>query len=307
MNLFKKYYSLLVVFISIYLLLTFLIPPDPAGLAKYNITELQSRLLSMSFVLPIVGIWFAAFYGFVNFKKYALSIKSSSDGKALERLVNGIGVMAVTMPLQSLISSSLNFIGRNNREFIPMFTIATNYISVAIVVTGFTLIMLGSKDLSKTVKTKTGLVSRFIEVGFLLVFGGLYAYLSLINPVRTIPNPHTGRATYFLPDLLIFATIIVPYLYVWFSGFEAVINISAYQKNVAGIVYKKALKFLTLGIGSVIFSSVFLQFFVALSAGLADWGLAQLLSLIYVLLVVIAIGYVFIALGAKKLNRIEEL
>ncbi|HVE80947.1 MAG TPA: hypothetical protein VNA68_02290 [Candidatus Dormibacteraeota bacterium] len=302
----KKYMALLALLVIIYLGITFSIPPDPVSLAKYNLSVLQSRLLSLSIAVPVIGIWFAAFYGFSKFKSYAELIKSSPDGKAFVRLSSGIMVLAIGLPVSSILSSTLNYLGRQNHDLLPQVVITNNYISLLIAAVGFTLIAKGAADLAKV--TKKALPSRsLVAIVVFLLLAAAYIYATLTNPNRTVPVIASGRATYFLPDWLILTTIITPYLYVWYKGLQAAFDINFYRKNIQGILYKKMLGYLAAGLTAVVVSSIFLQFLGAVSVALQKLSLAPLLIIIYILLMVIAVGYVLIALGAKQLKKIEEV
>lgn len=102
-------------------------------------------------------------------------------------------------------------------------------------------------------------------------------------------------------------TIIVPYLYAWFMGLMSCYEIIMYSQRIKGLLYKRALNRLAGGIGAVIGSSIFIQFINVVYAYKTNSSLGPLLILIYLLLVVEAIGYILIANGAKNLKRIEEI
>lgn len=134
-----------------------------------------------------------------------------------------------------------------------------------------------------------------------------YCYVTLTNPARQFPPSSGIKAAYYLPDWLLVTTIIIPYLFVWFYGMRAAAHLAFYRKNVSGVVYKQALGYLAVGLGTVIVSSMALRFLVSLTTLLNSLSLKILLILLYALIFVIASGYIFIAVGAKKLKRIEEV
>jgi hypothetical protein len=65
--------------------------------------------------------------------------------------------------------------------------------------------------------------------------------------------------------------------------------------------------YLSYGLLGVIAASIFIQYLTSLSGRLLHWHLSSLLGLIYLLLIIEAVGFVVIALGAKKLQKIEEV
>lgn len=302
----KKVLALFAVLALIYLGITFAIPPDPTALARYQITALQSRMISLSFVIPIVGIWYAAFYGFSKFRDYAEHIKGSEDGKAFSVLANGLSILAIGLPVSSIVSSTLNFMYRSNPTLIPPGVIFNIYLALAIAVSAYTLLRLGSSYLVKSAKLTVPSSQKMFAWIILIAVGAVYVYLTFQNPYRQTPVPG-GRATFYMPDWIIVPTVVVPYLYVWYSGIMAALNINFYQKNVPGIIYKQALKQLAAGIGAVIALSISVQFLGAIGPALINWSLQAVLVLVYVLVLGIAAGYVLIASGAKKLTKIETV
>ena len=95
--------------------------------------------------------------------------------------------------------------------------------------------------------------------------------------------------------------------FVWFIGVLAAGDIYAYNHKIKGLVYKNGVGLLALGTAFIIFASILLQYLVTLSARLLQLKLTPILVIIYPLLIVISIGYILVALGAKKLQRIEEV
>jgi hypothetical protein len=67
------------------------------------------------------------------------------------------------------------------------------------------------------------------------------------------------------------------------------------------------LNLLAKGIGGVILISILIQFLTTASARLNRLNLTPLLIIVYCLLLLYGIAYGFIAVGAKRLKRIEEV
>jgi hypothetical protein len=61
-----------------------------------------------------------------------------------------------------------------------------------------------------------------------------------------------------------------------------------------------------LGIAVVVLGSVLTRVFISISTTITNLKLTPILIIIYGLLSVIAAGYILIAIGAKKLRKIEE-
>jgi heme/copper-type cytochrome/quinol oxidase subunit 2 len=95
------------VFTIIYLALNFVIPSDAKTRTKYQINAHSVQLLSLTFAIPLVFIWALAFYDFVQYKTYALSIKKSKEGIAHLQIANGLAVLAISLPISSIIPNLL--------------------------------------------------------------------------------------------------------------------------------------------------------------------------------------------------------
>lgn len=304
----KKVFLVLAVLVTIYLAITFGLPPETATLERYQISELRLRFLQLTIAFPLVAIWYAAFYGFARFKHYAELIKKSPDGQAFTRLANGLMVLAIGLPVGSIVSASLRYAARVNPELAPAAAITDHYVALGIALIGFGLIGSGAERLLGLGHRRPAWPGKFTSSLGFLVFGALYAYLILTHPPTTAAAAGSAQtAIYHLPNWLIMTTVIMPYLYIWHTGLMAALNIDSYKRAVAGVLYKKSLRFLAWGIGSVIISSMVLQFLTTATQTLSKLRLAPLLAVVYVLLVIVSVGYIFIAMGAKRLQKLEEV
>jgi hypothetical protein len=138
----------------------------------------------------------------------------------------------------------------------------------------------------------------------------MYFWLDSIftNEIRTVtPDPRIP-ATYYLKDSLIVLTIVIPSFLAWLMGIRTILNLDNYSRRVEGSIYRRALSALSWGIWAVIAGSVFLQGLQSLgSARLFKLGLAKLIIIIFALLTIQLLGYALVALGAKRLNKIETV
>lgn len=306
----KSIFGILAVCVVLYAALTFSIPPDTATLDRYDITATRLRLLSLSIAIPLVAIWWAAFYGFAKCQEYAALIRQSPDGRAFSKLAHGLAVLAIGLPVSSITSAALRYAARLQPELTAAVSIINNYIGIIIALVAFILIGQGAQRLlglgTSLNSRRPALPRQLLLSAAFLVFGSLYAYLVLTHTTHQPHIPTAEKAIYHLPLWLTMTTIILPYLYIWYTGLMAALYINFYRKNVPGILYKKALRFLAWGIGAVIISSILLQYLTAMEV-ITSLSLASLLIIIYGLLIVISAGYILIALGAKRLKRLEEV
>lgn len=304
----KNAYAALGLMIVAYAMLTFLVPPDPEALNRYHISTIQLRLIQLTIVLPVALIWFIATYGYIRFRDYARSIKKTTEGKAIGQLVKGIGVLAISLPLTSLASTLSNIVLRTKPEYVRWSTLFSHYLVIVLMLIAFRFIYSGARHLQDVTPVKQSAKELYILLIGFSAFAATYVYLLLSNPVKDTGDPKVvGQTIFFLPDWVLLLTLVIPYLYVWFIGLRACVFLNNYQRGVSGIIYKKALYFLALGIGAVVAGSISRQYLVAVSNLLLDLRLGALLVLVYSLLIVIAAGYVLIGIGARKLQLIEEV
>lgn len=304
----KKYALILGIFIVLYTALILIIPPDQAVLDKFNLSILQIQLIDFTLILFLAVIWYSAFYGFSKFKEYALKIINSPDGRAFNTLANGLGVLAVALPITSLTSVELNYFARLYPEFTPATVIIDRYIILTLAIVAIVLIYRGAKNLAAlTNKKLKNTLYIWASTAIVLAMGGLYAYVALSNTASSVPDPVTGRAVYYLPAWLIIATNIIPYVCIWLLGLKSIAFILFFKRNTAGLVYGRALGNFAVGLGLVVGASIVVQIFTALGNTPTNWGLQLLLAFVYLLVIVMAVGYLLIAIGAKKLKKIEEV
>lgn len=289
-----------------YLLIIINMPPDASVLTRYNLSPSQARFLSLSIAAPLIIIWTIALFGLISINRYATHIRKDKDGRAFTTISRGLSVLVFSLPLVAFISSGLSYIARTSPEFTPKSVIVTNYITLATFFTAFFIIRKGAMRLNSKIKNRD--VSdnyRFWRFG-LVALGLLFTYMTLNNPARAVAPPGASRAVYYLPDWLIVITIIVPYIINWYLGMQSAYYIRQYSKRVPGILYRVALGYISNGIGAVILASILIRFLVSTTEFFNKAGLRLLLFVVYLLLITMSIGYILIALGAKKLQKIEE-
>jgi len=101
-------------------------------------------------------------------------------------------------------------------------------------------------------------------------------------------------------------TYIVPYLYGWMVGLLSAYELRTYANNVKGVLYRSAVGQFATGIAVTVLGSIAIQFINITLAKRVGGSLGMVLLINYVLLAVVAVGLVMMALGTKKLKRIEE-
>ncbi len=296
-------YCALGVLSLLYILIMLSAPIDVAA-QRYNLSTLQIRSLQLSVTLPIIGIWFVALWGSLRFKRYAASIAMSKDGQALMTVANGLLLLVGGLSISAVATSYRSLL--NGTAWFSSAVIVANYLNVILVLLAFAVIYRGTRKLGALVDFRGMRSGRLAAAAALLVMGGIYAWLLAMNPYRQASPDITKITPYYISDWLILVTLVVPYLVIWYLGIMSVVFSLIYQKYTPGIVYRQSLWRLSLGLLAVVLSSVIIQLIGAVGPSLAHLGIASILIILYMLILVYAVGHLLVANGARKLSQLEE-
>lgn len=285
----------------IYVALVLLLPPNAATSETYHLTPLAYHILMLFVALPLITVWFAAFYGYVKLTQYSRTVVSTADGKAFAQIALGLKWLAWGLPISSIVSTLFGGFVHGHPGFGPAAIIINHYLTLILSIVAFTIISNGTRALTNiTGRAPSLAATRWLTIGF--IFLAMSYCFTTIRIVQTVDiNP------YQLPLWLILFTIIMPYLYAWVMGLLAAFEISMYRRHVSGLLYKRGLNMLSSGIGLVIFTSIMLQYLTSSSPYLRKITFNWVLLLVYVILILYAAGFILIAIGAEKLRKIEEV
>lgn len=303
---YRKLTALFILLSIAYLALSVLLPADKTTLARYHITKGQDVALTFTVTIPYLIIWFVALVGYSRFKAYTETIAKSKDGAALQTVATGILWLALWLPLSAVLGTIINGYYNAHKSTTPTLVNINNYLNIIILFVSFWFIYEGSNRLLKVIKKPSLRIPQALAMLF-ITFSAYYLFLVLHDPARQFPTHHVAVAAYYLPDWLIVLLIVIPRLFTWYLGIQAVYNIYLYRKGVKGPIYKQGLNDLASGLGWVIITIIILRCFESLSSQLTKLSLGLVLLLVYALLALVAVGYFLIAKGAKSLQRIEEI
>ncbi|MEO6761736.1 MAG: hypothetical protein ABI220_05215 [Candidatus Saccharimonadales bacterium] len=265
----------------------------------YNISLYGLRLLDVTIFIPYALIWLAGFYGFARLKSYSSIIKRSNDGKQINRLANGVLLLALWLPVSSIVNNLFIFFSNSHPSMVPVGVIVSNYLNLALPLAGFILIGLGVRGLNGLTKLRPSFwVINGLVLSLILLSSGYGYLLSTVSDLGGV---------YHLHGSLVLTTLAVPYVFMWCVGVMATYGLYLYQKNVVGIVYRRSWRLLFLGVAATIILQVVLQYFSAFAVHLHDLSVEVVFIIAYLLLVLLSVGYILIARGAKTLQKIEEV
>jgi len=297
------YYGIGVTASVIYLLLTFL---APATSNAFGLSSLQILLLKITVALPYIATWIFGVYGLSTLDKYIELTKDKNDNMTNTLIFLRSGLLWIIMGtiLVGVIGSARSYFATNT-EIRPLFTIVTNYLYIFPQLIGFFFIFRGviklqaSKEMSEHKHT-----SYFFTTLIVVLISCIYVYMVATNPSRQFsPDPNMA-ATYYLPDILIGFTIVLPILTTWWLGFSAAFTLSDLIPYLTRAELFKGVTRIVYGIWATIFTSILIQALLSLGGTrLSGLSLGIILLIVYVFVLLQGIGFLFIALGSNTLRK----
>ncbi len=303
----RRYLLVIAVLWIVYVVLS-LFAPATQAINQYRINLTQINLLRVSILIPILVIWLAAFFAFIRFRYYTVQIANSAEAEGFKKIAKGFGMLLLVVMIPGYVGLIANYYpGVDMAE--KVVTIIRTYIGIIFYLLAFWYFVQGSKQLVRTLKLegqKARLPYRLV-IPFMVVLCLAYAWAIFHNEFRTVSSDPTIKPTYFLPDWLITSTIFIPYLLIWLWGCRTVVNMRTYAKLVPGVIYRKTFSAIANGLTFIIILLIITQFLSQSSSVFGNASLKVVLAILYVLILAIAAGYVFLARGARELSKIEEV
>lgn len=289
----------------LYLLLVFVLPANTETLDTYNLSATAYHVIMFAAAIPTLIIWLTAFYAATELGRYAKQVRSSKEGKYFIRMAQGVGLLAWSLPIMSIIALIFSSIANVNDGFDKFSVIASNYIYVYLPLAAFTILNTGSHGLLKHVRVFDNLfVSKIFGLGFIIT-AATYCMLLFqqvdLDHAGSIDNP------YYLPAWILLFTLTIPMIYSWFLGALSAYEIAIYSYKVKGVFYKKAFLYLAFGIFAVVFSLIAQQYITSIQPRVGHLVVNYALIANIIFRLIGAVGFIMLAVGASKLRRLEEL
>lgn len=280
---------------AVYIYFTFTAPPTESS-KRLGLVGMTLFVIQFTFILPFIATWILGAVAAGNLKRYESSLTDPSIRKGYRYFAIGTIFLVLELVVAQLAGLPRNFF-QENLSVIADLSILVNYIHVFFPLMGFIFFFRGAQQLSSKKAAKdTGLTSLII----VMLLGVIYSALIFTNSTRQVSLIADVRPTYFIPDILIVATIIIPTLIAWYFGFRAALIMGESQTTAA--INQNGFPRLMNGIWLVVFSSIILQGLVSLGAErFLSFGLGITLGLIYLFLMTISVGYWLMASGSKNL------
>lgn len=279
--------------------LAFGLPPDPHAVAQLHTSAIVYRLALAALLVPYILIWFASFYAFAKLHEYSKPIKKAKDGAAFHKIAIGMGAVALSLVVPTIISLIVSSIAAHYPSFETAAVIINNYVGLFPGVIAFLLLYNGARALLRTTKEGTQKLDLRWHAPWFLLLSVVFSHLAIENQYGSNP--------YHLSLWILIITFIVPYLYGWMVGLLSAYDLHMYAKTVKGLLYRKAVRQFARGIAVTVFGSIAIQFVSITFAKRISGSLGLVLLADYSLLIIILVGLTLMALGTKKLKRIEEI
>ncbi len=274
----------------------------PYGPNTFGLSSPQLTLLRLTILIPVLIIWIMAIRGIVAFKNYASMLPQGAESSSLHRIANGLLWIIGYLAAQALFSAAMPYL-LGTSIYNPFIVIRDHIPPIASLI-GFGLTFSGSLGLRKIAHFKTWTIGTLAFTAGYALFAVLLILEFLTSQQTPIPGT-TPTSSALVPHSTLLFTLVLPYLAAWYIGLLSAINIGKYAAKVKGVLYRQALQDLMRGLwGVIIFVSLAQVLTFAVNI-LAKMRLAPILILLYSLLILYAVGFVFVRRGAKKLARIE--
>lgn len=289
----------------LFVLCIFLLPQSASIAKSNNLTISQYRYAQLLVNIPIISVWYFAFWGYSKLKEYSKAIIKTPEGKSIDKLASGITWLAWSLPVVAITNKILTAIGGKKISINSFTIILSNYIDLVLPLVAFIIISSAARKLIGDKKASLDTTRNRLLIILFALIGVVYCFLILrafdLSSLASTKNP------YHLPAWLMIVSIIIPYLYAWFIGLLAAYEILIYSKHLHGLLYKNAMYFLACGLVAIIISYIAGQYLSSVwhMPKHLEFSLKQIIIILFK--IVGGIGYIFLAYGASKLKKIEEV
>jgi hypothetical protein len=303
----KVYFLVLGIVWAIYGIVTILAPGAEA-VTRYGLTLFQTNLLRVTILLPYLLIWAASLYSVLHFHAYTKLIKISPEKKAFENITLGLMFLFAEVVLPAFV----NLIGAyfpDSFTIQKIVTVVRNDLTVLLYLFSFYFLWQASREFLKIFLQNSPAAKPKYEIVSIVtaLLSVIFIFCVISNPYRTSSPTSLIKPTYYLNDLSIFITIVIPYIIVWLLGLLTIKNIRTFATEVQGVIYKKTFSATAKGLSIIISLVIALQFLSQATTFFGHAHISIILLIIYIIFFLIAGGYLYLAKAANALTSIEKI
>ena len=285
------------------------VAPKTNNSSSVHLSKFLVVTLSVTLFVPYFLTWLIAALGLYHFNQFYRVVrqKKLANSQAFRYISWGLGFLIFDLITNSLYSSLRNLQPTNHHRVVEL-TITGNYLHILLSLLAFGFLFQGARLLARSSHYAVGVRSRMLPaLVATLLFTALFTIAVFSNPTRQV-STHSGQfATYYLSDLLISLTIIVPLAVTWFLGLQAALHTEQYVHSLTHPMWRLSIVRYFNGLLAVLGSAIILQGITMLgSQQLQTINVALLFVLVYLFIFAQAIGYLYIRSSAKRLRRLVE-
>lgn len=293
---------------ALYALLAFILPASARTKAAYHFDDTQYHILVFVVRLPIIAVWLIALYSYIWLRRYARRIEDTPEGEGFMSITKGMKWIAWGLLLPGIASAFLSAIANVAPSFHSWSLIITNYLYMVVAVGAFIHIYKGTHILTLQNRIHFSTLQVRTLLAILAVFCVVFCVLIANKLNATAHNDwFNSYNAYYLPNFLIWTTIVLPYVFAWFMGITAALELLLVGWNTSGVIYRRSMQLLASGLILVILSMCAMQYFRSVIPRTGHLAIGPTLITAYIIYAGSATGSILLAQGAKKLQRIEEI
>jgi hypothetical protein len=304
LNRFSRETKLFIGLVLLYAALAFILPASKAAMLLYQFTDAQYQSLIFVVRLPFIVTVIAAFYSYRCLVHYVERIRDTKEGLAFSKITQGLRWIAWGLLVPATVSTLLNAIANQKPDFLMFALIITNYMYVVVSLFAFSHIVGGAHRLVQQARLLFSIRHIRVLIMVLVTIGVLFCYLISQRLHGGITNSYNA---YYLQNWAVWATIVVPFLYAWIVGLFAALELALVARRTSGIIYKQALQWLALGIVLIIIAMCSLQYYRSVIPRSGTLKIGPSLITAYAIYGVNITGSALLAVGARRLKRIEDI
>lgn len=298
-------YALFALGILLYLLSVFMLPTNSVTQAMYDLSESQYEFLLFAIRIPIMGAWLVAFVSYIALRQYQQKLVNARESEAFTLITRGIGWFAWGYLIINLLRTMLYGLGREVEGFLPTALAIATYMNVLIALLAFKNISTGVHKLAQT--TNVHLTSRQTQLAVLALTAFGVVCCVLVQSRLGSTDLMNTMNTYYLPNWAVWTTVVTPFLFAWFIGLIAALELMVLSRRTQGVIYRRGLALLALGIVAIVIAHVLLQYYRIIIPRTGSLSLGPSLAITYCMYTLGAIGSLLVINGARKLKKIEEV
>lgn len=285
----------------LYIFISFNASPTPVAV-RLGIAQLDyERLILVTVIaIPLFAALFFGLWSFMLLRRVAAEEKKEKEARGFRLLASGMLVVTLTLIIGIGLSQVRSYVLHSGHGIVKTLTILINYVYTFGYLMGFYILFRSTRKLAGCNITKWNLFAGGITTLLIWIF---YVIILFTNPDRIVSTVPGAAASQYLSDPLIFLTIALPTLVAWFFAITTAFNLADTYGLIAELRHRHGLKHIFYGELIIIASQVILQ--AILSVGVRrflDLGLAVVLIVLYLFVFLLASGYGFMAIGARKLS-----